>query len=168
MTAPPPAVAYDHATWVGGFPEFAAVTDAMGRNYFNRATFLCQNNSQNPTFGTPGMLESLLYLLTSHIAWLNAPRDALGNPAATGTPPPPIVGRINTASEGSVSVGADMGDATAGSPSQAWYMQTRYGAEYWAATAGVRTFRTVPAVARVGAVPGAGYAVIRRGRGGVY
>lgn len=168
MNPAAPAVVFDHATWVGLYPEFAAVSAPMGQNYFNRATFLCQNNSQNPTFCTPGMLESLLYLLTSHVAWLNAPRDASGNPAASGSPPPPIVGRINTASEGSVSVGADMGDANAGSPSQAWYMQTRYGAEYWAATAGVRTARYVGAVRTLGfGLPGANYAILRRGRGGV-
>jgi hypothetical protein len=38
-----------------------------------------------------------------------------------------------------------MGDATAGSPSQAWFMQTKYGAEYWAATAQFRTAFNVPA-----------------------
>lgn len=167
MTAPA-AITYSHATWVAQFPEFAAVTDAMGQNYFTRATFLCQNNAQNPTAGTPGMLESLLYLLTSHIAWLNAPRDAAGNPAATGSPPPPIVGRIDQASEGSVSVHAEMGDANDGSPSQAWYMQTRYGAEYWAATAGVRTFRYAAPAAGGVLVPGVNYALLSRGRGGVY
>lgn len=169
MSAPPPVVTYDHATWVVMFPEFAAVTVPMGQGYFTRATFLCQNNTCNPTAWTPGMLSSLLYLLTSHIAWLNAPRDASGNPAATGSPPSPIVGRIDQAAEGSVSVHADMGDANAGSPSQAWYMQTRYGAEYWAATAGVRTFRYVSPVAPIGlGVPGVDYAILRRGRGGVY
>jgi hypothetical protein len=93
-------------------------------------------------------------MLTAHIAWLNAPRDADGNPASTGSPASPIVGRINSASEGSVSVQADIGDATAGSPSQPWYMQTRYGAAYWAATAQYRTARYV---ANPVFVPGPGY-----------
>jgi Protein of unknown function (DUF4054) len=132
-------VVFDFPTWVGMYGEFANCTALQGQGWFNRATFLCDNSQYNPVVSAPGMLSDLLYLLTSHIAWLNAPRDAQGNPAATGQPAPPIVGRINSASEGSVSVGADMGDATAGSPSQPWYMQTKYGAEFWAATAGVRT-----------------------------
>ncbi len=142
MTTNPP-VTFDNATWIALYPEFAAVGALLGASYFLRASFLCGNEVCNPANRAPGMLQSLLYLLTSHIAWLNAPRDANGNPAATGAPASPIVGRINTASEGSVSVGADMGDANAGSPSQAWYMQTRYGSEYWAATAFVRTARYV-------------------------
>ena len=143
MNAPTPLIAFDFPTWVGMYPEFAACSSQQGQGWFNRASVLCDNSACNPASCTPGMLSTLLYLLTSHIAWLNAPRDANGNPAATGAPASPIVGRINTASEGSVSVGADMGDANAGSPSQAWYMQTKYGAEYWADTAGFRTARYV-------------------------
>lgn len=162
MLSPPPNpfVTFDNAVWIGGFPEFASVGAPLGAAYFKRATYLCDNTARNPAASTPGMLADLLYLLTSHIAWLNAPRDASGNPAATGTPASPIVGRINTATEGSVSVGADMGDANAGSPSQAWYLQTRYGAEYWAATAGFRTARYIPLPTFV---PGPAYTGFRRG-----
>jgi hypothetical protein len=143
MNAPTPFVTYSFADWTAIFPEFANCSTAQGQSWFNRASFLCANDACNPAACTPGMLADLLYLLTSHIGSLNAPRGPDGNPAATGTPASSIVGRINTATEGSVSVGADMGDANAGSPSQAWYMQTRYGAEYWAATAGFRTARYV-------------------------
>lgn len=167
MTAQPPVVTFSLSTWTSFYPEFGACSEAQGQNWFNRASFLCGNEPCNPVNGVAGMLESMLYLLTSHIAWLNAPRDAQGNPATSGKPPSPIVGRINTASEGSVSVGADMGDANAGSPSQAWYMQTRYGAEYWAASAGVRTAHYVPPVRAVGVVGPYG-GVYRRGFGGVY
>lgn len=143
MTIP---VVFSLGTWTAMFPEFAACSQAQGQGFFNRASFLCDNSTQNPAANPDnGTLDNLLYLLTSHIAWLNAPRDALGNPAATGAPASPIIGRIDQASEGSVSVHADMGDVNAGGPSQAWYMQTRYGAEYWAATAGVRTAGYVPA-----------------------
>lgn len=140
MTQNPP-VTFSFADWTAIFPEFAGTNPTAAQNWFNRATFLCGNEACNPANRQPGMLQDLLYLLTAHIAWLNAPRDASGNPAATGAPASPIVGRINTATEGSVSVGADMGDADAGSPSQAWYLTTRYGAEYWYATAFVRTAR---------------------------
>jgi hypothetical protein len=155
MTAP--VVTFDNAAWIAQFPDFAAVGATLGQSYFNRASLLCANDSCNPAYGLDGtgsMLGTLLYLLTSHIAWLNAPRDANGNPAASGQPASPIVGRIDQASEGSVSVHADMGEANAGSPSQAWYMQTKWGSEYWASTAGIRTGRYV---GRPTIVPGPAY-----------
>jgi hypothetical protein len=142
MTTTPP-VTFDFTTWTGFFPEFSACNKTAAAGWFLGASFLCGDETCNPVFRVPGMLEYALYLLTSHIAFLNAPRDASGKPAADGMPPSPLVGRINTASEGSVSVGADMGDANAGSPSQAWYEQTRYGAQYWAMTAGTRIARYV-------------------------
>lgn len=139
MTA---VVTFDNPTWVGMFPEFSAVGATLGAGYFARASAICFNDASNPLYGLDGtgsILQTALYLLTSHIAWLNAPRDANGNPAATGQPASPIVGRINSAGEGSVNVGADMGDANAGSPSQAWYLTTKYGAEYWSLLAPTRT-----------------------------
>jgi hypothetical protein len=160
MTIP---VVFSQPTWVGLYPTFAAVSPAQGQNYFNMATRLCDNSNRNPAISCDdGTLDTLLYLLTSHIAFLMSPRDANGNPAATGAPASPIVGRINTASEGSVSVGADMGDATAGSPSQPWYMQTQWGATFWAMTAGVRTARysAMPTI-----VPGVPFRGIGFGRG---
>jgi hypothetical protein len=123
------------------FPEFIACDLIAEQSWFLRASVLWENTSNNPASGDTGTMTVLLYLLTAHIGWLSAPRDGSGNPTSASLavqPASPIVGRINTASEGSVSVGADIGDAAAGSPSQPWYMQTRYGAEFWAATAGYR------------------------------
>lgn len=74
--------------------------------------------------------EMLLFLLIEHL-------NALYERAAQSG----IVGRIASASEGSVSVSADMG---AGSHFSAWYMQTPHGASYWALTAKYREFRYVP------------------------
>lgn len=158
-------VVFDNATWIGMFPEFTNVGATLGGSYFRRASYLCGNDPRNPLVCVDGMLADALYLLTSHIASLNAPRDANGNPAATGAPASPLVGRIDQATEGSVSVHADMGDATAGSPSQPWYEQTRYGSEYWAMTAPVRTARAVslPTV-----VPGPVYPGLYARRGRVY
>lgn len=132
---------YDYATWIANFPEFSGCSPEQGQAYFNRASVIFENGTCNPCYAAqgPAGFSTLFYMLVSHVAWLNAPRDAAGNPSAAGQPASPIVGRVNSASEGSVSVGADNGDATAGSPSQAWYMQTRYGAEFWAATALQRT-----------------------------
>jgi hypothetical protein len=149
-----PVVTFDFATWTGVFPEFAACTEAQGQSWFNRASFLCTNDTSNPANATPGMLQDLLYLLTSHIGWLNAPRDGAGNPAATGQPASPIVGRIATASEGSVSVGAEVDDMGSAFPMAGWYLSTRYGTEYLAATA---CFRTALYAAHPTVVPGPPY-----------
>jgi hypothetical protein len=135
-----PPIVFNLQTFLARYPEFSGLSDAQLQAYFEEAQLYCGNNTQNPAF-CDGTLGTLLNMLTAHIAWLNAPRDASGTPAQTGQPASPIVGRIANASEGSVSVAADMGDATAGGPSQAWYMQTKYGAAYWYATAGYRTAR---------------------------
>ena len=142
-------VTFSFSEWTTMFPEFAATNPTTAQTWFDRASFLCGNQTTNPLYCVTNMLKNAIYLLTAHIAWLNAPRDATGVPAASGQPAPPIVGRINSASEGSVSLGADMGNADSGSPSQAWYMQTKYGAEYWAVTACVRTANYVPNAAYV-------------------
>lgn len=72
----------------------------------------------------------LLNMLTAHLCILNSPdRFAL-------------VGRISGATEGSVSVQAAM-DAAPGTA--AWFNQTPPGAQFWAATAYLRTNRYVPA-----------------------
>ncbi len=152
MTA---VVTFDPTTFKAQYPEFAACTDPQLQGYFDRATLLFQNNQCNLAF-PDGTMAILLNLLTAHIGLLTAPRDASGNLGPGGTPPAQVVGMITSATEGSVSVSASIGDITAGSPSQPWYMSTRYGAEYWAATAQYRTAQYVRAP-WVGPPPGAVY-----------
>ena len=143
MIPPGPVVVFSYAGFTEEFPEFSALSQAQCQGYFNRAQAFFANNTCNPAFGVDGtglFMGSMLNLLTAHIAWLNAPRDSNGNPSATGSSAStPAVGMIKSASEGSVSVGLDIGDVAGGSPSQPYYMQTRYGTEFWFATAGFRT-----------------------------
>lgn len=129
-------ITFSFADWTAAWPEFANCSPAQGQAWFDIASIYCPNTSANP-FGDS--TSTFLYMLTSHVAWLLAPRDPAGNPAAAGQSPPNIVGRINSASEGSVSVGAEWKGS--GSPSQDWFVQTRYGALYWQATAAFRTMR---------------------------
>ncbi len=164
MNAQTPPVTFDFAEWVTLYPEFAACSPVQAAGWFARASILCANSLSNPVYVQTCSVEILkvvLYLLTAHIGWINAPRDASGNPAANGAPASPLVGRIDSAAEGSVNVHAEIGDANAGSPSQAWYMQTKFGAEYWAMTAFTRTAQYS---ARPTIVAGTGYS----GRRGVY
>ena len=74
----------------------------------------------------------LLGMVTAHIAALNAPLS--GHPAST------LVGRISSATEGSVTV-ATQNDYPPGTAQ--WWQQTKYGAAFWAASAQFRTARYV-------------------------
>lgn len=131
-----PSVTFDFDNFVSKFPEFSNLSGPQAQGFFDSAGLFFANCGWT---GALPQAARLLNLLTAHIAWLRAPRDANGNPSSQGQPPSGLVGRITNASEGSVSVQVDMGEADAGSPSQAWYMQTPYGAEYWYATAQFRT-----------------------------
>jgi len=139
-------------TWTAMFPEFGGLIEAQGQAYFTLATLYIENSTRNPAW-CAGILPQLLYLVTAHVAWILAPRDPNGNPAATGQPAPPIVGRINSATEGSVSLGAVL-DGEPGSPSQAFYLQTKYGFLAWQAMAALRTFRYTVNPTNVGSVFG--------------
>lgn len=169
MTIP---VVFDFANFIAQYPQFANISEPMAAGFFQQATILCANNIRNPAITCDdGTLDTLLGLLTAHIAWLQSPKDALGNPAATSglSTGGSLVGHIDQANEGSVSVHADMGDVTAGSPSQAFYMQTQWGTTYWYMTAGVRTARPVSLPTIVAQPPFWGRGLGRFGRGcGVY
>ena len=128
-------VAFDPTGFLARYPEFASVNQATLGAYFNEATIYLNNTDASPvTDGSVGGLRStLLNMLTAHIAKLNATVD--------GNAPSDLVGRVDQATQGSVSVHADMGQVPG---SAAWYMQTKYGAAYWAATAAYRTMRYYP------------------------
>jgi len=59
------------------------------------------------------------------------------------SPPLGIVGRINNASEGDVSVASEW--SAPPNANQAYFVQTKYGAQYWTMTAKYRTAIFVPA-----------------------
>src|ERR1035437_5098852 len=134
-----PTVVFNYAVFIARYPEFAAVSEPLAQAYFDEAGLYFANQ------GWTGSLPSaptLLNMLTAHIAWLYAPRDANGNPSSTGQTASPLVGRITTASEGSVSVGIEL--TSSASPSEAFFTQSKYGTSFWQATAQYRTMRYSP------------------------
>ncbi len=136
MTLSSPPVTFNYGVWVARYPEFVNIDQSLAQAYFDEANVYCENSICNPALC---ILPTLLNMLTAHIAWLNAPRDAQGNPSSSGTQPASaIVGRISSATEGSVSVQAE-NDYPPGTPQ--WYQQSKYGAAFWAATAPYRTAR---------------------------
>lgn len=64
---------------------------------------------------------------------------------ATNPSEPAPVGRVSSATEGSVSVSLDMG---AVAENAAWWMQTQYGATFWNMTRALRTVHYRPAAPR--------------------
>lgn len=123
-------VQFNYANWIALFPEFASIPQAtVTDEYFPLATVFHRNDGGGPV-PTAALQSSYLNMMTAHIAAL------LGtvNGVASST----IVGRIASASEGSVSVSADF---PLSNPSQAWYATTKYGAMYYQATRPYRTIR---------------------------
>lgn len=131
-------VVFNYADFVAQYPAFVGVSSQQAQGFFNRACLYFENETTNPAF-TSGNMATLLYLLTAHVAQLSSPRDANGNPVTGGQPAPGLVGRISSANQGSVSVSAEWKGS--GTPSEEWYIQTPYGAEFWQATAQYRTWR---------------------------
>lgn len=142
-------VTFNYDYWVAQAPAFAGCSQVQGQAWFDLATTLCPNTAANPL---GDLTSQALYLLTSHVAWLNAPRDAAGRPAQSGSPPPGVVGRISSASEGSVSVSSEW---QGGTVNQAWFLQTQWGAMYWQMSSPLRTMRYAarPTVVANGAFP---------------
>jgi hypothetical protein len=143
MTFPFPSpaaiVSFNYPNWIASFPEMAGCSPTQGQAFFDRADSFFANDACNPAIVLgETRFTRMLYLMTSHLAFLYAPRDANGNPAQSGSPSSPLVGRLNSASEGSVSVGSEWKGAEAG---EEFYIQTKYGAEFWQAMAPFRTFR---------------------------
>jgi hypothetical protein len=138
-------VVFDYPTWIAMFPELSGITEPAATGYFSFATVFIRNDGTYPVKDQT-LLQNLLYLTTAHIARLLSNRTN-GVPTTGGIETaPPIVGRINNASEGSVSVATEMPNQP---PSAAWWNQTTYGAMVWRMLAPFRTMRYVPAPRRI-------------------
>lgn len=141
-----------YADWQAMYPQFAAtVTSApQAQGYFNQATLYCSNTACAPIPYDPanGIVDRLtiLYMLTAHIAQL-AVGSTLG-PASN------LIGAINTAGQGSVSVGTDVGTIPAGA---VWFYQTQFGISAYAAMAPYRTARYRASPGRFWQGPGSQY-----------
>ncbi len=131
------AVNFNYAQWSARYPEFCGVSAPLAQAYFDEASLYFRNDGTGPICNSAQQL-LLLNMLTAHIAALNS--------GTNGQPASPLVGRVNSASEGSVSVGTDL-DIPPGSAQ--WYAQTKYGFAFWQATAALRTFRYIPNVRNV-------------------
>lgn len=112
------------------FAWFAKTVDknAVLENWFSQAEILL-SNTRCSVVKNLSERETLLFLLVRHFAELHH-RATQGG----------LVGRISSATEGSVSVSAEMPASSAGA---AWYNQTPFGASFWQLTSKYRRFRYI-------------------------
>lgn len=128
-----PVVVFDPVAFQAQFtPAFDTLSQAQLTNAFNTAT-LYLNNTSYSQVQDPVQLQQLLYLLTAHIAQLLY--------GINGQPPTGLVGRVSDASEGSVSVGTDIGNLPFNAQ---WFAQTQYGFTFWQLTSIYRRARYFP------------------------
>jgi hypothetical protein len=118
-------VVFDYAAWAAQYPELSgSVASAQASGYFDQACLYLDNTACSPV--PTAKRATILNMLVSHIAALLA--------TIAGSAPSGLVGRINTATEGSVSVAAELKTPD----SAAWWAQTRYGLLAWQALAPYR------------------------------
>lgn len=141
-------VTFDPAAFKVRYPEFSTVSDPLLQAYFDEVTLAYLDNTEASRVQQVEQRSVLLNMLVAHVAALNA--------GVNGQAPSPLVGRVNTATEGSVSIGTDMGTVPF---TAAWFMQTKYGASFWQASAQFRTMQYVPGSSscRRAPVPGPGW-----------
>ena len=108
------------------------MAEAVLQQNFNQAELMLNNSCCSVVCDAPTR-QILLNLATAHItALLNG---------VNGQPPTGIVGRISSATQGSVTVQAEMLQQ---SESAAYWQQTPWGVQFWMSTLRFRTARYVP------------------------
>ncbi|MHC5174343.1 DUF4054 domain-containing protein [Serratia rhizosphaerae] len=153
-------VVFDIAAFRELYPEFAtgcgtAPSDKLLEALFNQASALYLDNTDASVVQDLKEREQLLFMLVAHLCALRGFGTGGGGGQSSG-----LVGRITSASEGSVSVSVD---AAGSNDASWWYLQTPYGAAYWQATAPYRTMQYHPG-ASPSRYPGHYYRPVRRGR----
>lgn len=137
-------VVFDPAAFIVRFPEFATVNASYLQALFDDGAALLLDNTDCSPIQDVNKRARLLNLIVAHLCKLAPPA------AGPGVGGQDMVGRITNATQGSVSVAAEMLTQSA---SAAYWNQTQYGALYWAGTAFARTMRHVAAPRRNLGVP---------------
>lgn len=129
-------VVFDPAQFKAAFPEFASVPDARLTVLFTLATGIVDNTDASPVVDVT-LRTSMFYYIVAHLLTL------FGYTTSTGEVVPPIgvVGRVASASEGTVST--SLAYSVPANASEAWWTQTQYGALYWMLSLPYRSFRYV-------------------------
>jgi hypothetical protein len=128
---------FDKAAFLALYPEFTAY-DAANPNSlaakFAQAGLYLDNTDCSPVQDINHRTQ-LLYMVTAHLLAGGGAFSANGQPGPAG--------RISSATEGTVSVSLQsFVSETAGTAG--WWNSTGYGAQFWAATANLRSARYIP------------------------
>lgn len=134
-------VTFDATEFKTLFPSFATVADGVLDMNFAAAEMLVRNSCCSRVQDATKR-ERLLNLLVAHITKLLNGEN--------GQPPQGIVGVINDATEGSVSVSTELGNIPF---TAVYFAQTQYGLLFWQLTAPFRQFVYVPAPATCADIP---------------
>ena len=120
---------FDYTAWSARYPEFSTtVTSGTAPLFFAEAGLYLNNAGCSPVQDIPTQT-LIMYAITAHVAALNV--------GTNGAPASGLVGRISSASEGSVSVSVDL----AVPKGAEWWGQTKYGFSAYQMLAPFRQFR---------------------------
>lgn len=120
--------------WIAQFPEFSnTVSEVQFQLWLVVATTLHRNDGGGPVSNVQSQTV-LLSLALAHLCFIYLGTNT--QPSAQ------VVGRINSASEGSVAVTTDYGANV--SQSEAFWTQSKYGALYFQMTSVYRVMRYIP------------------------
>jgi Protein of unknown function (DUF4054) len=129
MICAPGAIAvFVYSDFTTQYPAFATNPPQVTlQAYFDIAGELYLRNDGTGRVRTVAAQTALMYMLVAHMAQL-----AFG---ADGVSPSGLVGRIASATQGSVNVSTDYPST----PNNAWFLQTPAGASFWQATSAFRS-----------------------------
>jgi hypothetical protein len=128
------AVPFNYDLWLARYPEFREVSQSQAEGFWENASLIFRNDFTSPEPDVR-IRQVLLQCLTAHIAAL------FGGPNGGGGFGLALTGTVSSKSVGSVSLSAGGWPGVQGT--QAWYLQTAYGAEFWRKTAAYRLFKYV-------------------------
>lgn len=119
-------VTFDYGIWSAVYPNLVpSISEPAATIYWSQAELFLDNSAASPIQNLTTRAQ-ILGMITAHIATLFG--------VVNGNSPSGLVGRIASASEGSVNVAVEM----PGPMSAAWFNQTPYGAMAWMAMAPFR------------------------------
>lgn len=146
-------VVFDPVQFKIAFPEFQAVPDARLLVLFQVAQGMLDNTDASIVVDLQ-QRTTMFWYLVAHLLTLYGTGVSS---SAGGGGPSGVVGRLSTATEGTVTASYEFNIPA--SASAAWWNQTQYGATYWMMMAPYRSFRYVAA-----GFAGIGHAIDYRNR----
>jgi len=124
---------FSYSAWIARYPELANTGPSLAALYFAEAQLFLNNTGWGGKVQDPTAQFLLMNMLTAHIAYLN--NGDLNDAAPSGA----VSGHMDSANQGSVAIQTSI--ASNVPLSAAWFVQTRYGFEFWQACAQYRTMR---------------------------